>query len=204
MKELIIDTMPFKYQIPNLNESTADGKMIVSGVIQRANTRNQNGRIYPKEILIRETELYNNNFVKEHRAVGELDHSASSVVNLKDVSHNILEMHWNGNDLIGTIEILPTPNGNILKNLIKSGILVGISSRGMGSVKNDIRERADIVQDDFSLISYDFVSTPSTQGAFMYEKTSTLNESVNHTETYIDPYYLEIDAIVHDILTNIN
>lgn len=206
MKELIINTIPFEYVPSALNESITGGKLLVSGILQRANAKNQNGRIYPKEVLLREVEKYNTNFVKSRRALGELDHAESSVVNLKNVSHNIVEMHWNNDDLVGTLEILQTPNGNILKDLLKAGILIGISSRGLGSVKNDIQEKADIVQDDFDLICFDVVSTPSTQGAFMHEKNLHVNESVDknkNSNNVIDPVYIKIDDIIRDILTDI-
>ncbi len=365
MKELIINTIPFEYKPSALNESISGGKLLVTGILQRANAKNQNGRIYPKPVLLREVEKYNINFVKSRRALGELDHAEcfregevltsngwkdlkdvttndivatldmntdsivyqpvnkviqqdysgklisikgknidvnvtpnhrfvardrkgnlviktaqeildlstilkqtdliipvnydnaftnvtknnngidldfrfikiteydytgkiyclnvdngtfyyrnnlhqhwtgnSSVVNLKNVSHNITEMHWDNDDLVGTLEILQTPNGNILKDLLKAGILIGISSRGLGSVKNDMHEGADVVQDDFDLICFDVVSTPSTQGAFMREMHNSINESVNKkTKTnIINPVYLEIDNIIRDILINI-
>lgn len=115
--------------------------------------KNQNGRVYPEDVLKRESEKYMQNFVKQRRAMGELDHPESSVVNLKNVSHNIVDMGWDGKDLVGTVEILPTPSGNILRDLLQSGILLGISSRGLGSVKKDMREGGDVVQDDFDLIA---------------------------------------------------
>lgn len=125
----------------------------------------------------------------------------SSVVNLKNVSHNIVDMGWDGDDLVGTVEILPTPSGNILKDLLKAGILLGISSRGLGSVKKDMREAADVVQDDFDLIAFDFVSNPSTQGAFMYP-AGKITESVNHASTIINPYQ-NIDRIIRDIISEL-
>jgi len=168
MKQVLIDVLPFEFKKSSLNESYSDGKMVVTGVLQRADAKNQNGRVYPSEILKRESEKYMDNFVKQRRAMGELDHPESSVVNLKNVSHNIIDMGWDGKDLMGTVEILPTPSGNILKDLLKAGILLGISSRGLGSVKKDMRENADVVQDDFDLIAFDFVSNPSTQGENNY------------------------------------
>jgi len=110
-----------------LNEANEDPSkpMIVQGVLQRANAKNQNGRVYPKDILEREVKKYDDNFVKERRALGELDHPDSSVVNLQNVSHNVVEMMWNGDDLVGKVEILPTPSGNILKALFKAGIKLG-------------------------------------------------------------------------------
>jgi len=149
MKTVLIDVLPFEFKKTALNESLSSGKLLVTGTLQRAEAKNQNGRIYPKEILEREATKYMDNFVKQRRAMGELDHPESSVVNLKNVSHNIVDMGWDGDDLVGTVEILPTPSGNILKDLLKAGILLGISSRGLGSVKKDMREGADVVQDDF-------------------------------------------------------
>ena len=169
MKELLVDTMLFSVTPKQINESKTqnNGKVIVSGVLQRAESKNQNGRVYPKEILVREVKNYQENQIKENRALGELDHPESSVINLRNVSHNVMECNWQGNDLVGTIEILPTPSGNILRNLLQAGIRLGISSRGLGSVK-EINETTVEVQDDFELIGWDFVSNPSTQGAFMY------------------------------------
>ena len=169
MKQLLVDTILFNVDPKQLNESAQDnnGKIIVTGVLQRAEAKNQNGRVYPKQILMREVKKYQDNQVKENRALGELDHPDSSVVNLRNVSHNVLECYWKGNDVMGKVEILPTPSGNILKNLLHAGIRLGISSRGLGSVK-EINENTVEVQDDFELIGWDFVSNPSTQGAFMY------------------------------------
>ena len=128
---------------------------------------------------MREAENYSKVQIKERRALGELDHPDSSVVNLNNVSHNVLEMHWKNDDLVGTVEVLGTPSGNILKELFKSGIKLGISSRGLGSVK-EIHEDGDQdtveVQPDFELIAFDFVSNPSTQGAFM--SPGKINEGV--------------------------
>ena len=168
MKSLLIETHLFEGKI---NEDE-NGVVLVKGVLQRADAQNQNGRVYPKEILEREVEKYQQ-LITEKRALGELDHPESSVVSLKNVSHNIRECSWNGNDVVGVVEILPTPSGNILKELLRAGIRLGISSRGMGSVEsmggNKVR-----VGEDFELIGWDFVSNPSTQGAFM----ESLNESV--------------------------
>jgi hypothetical protein len=200
MKQVLIDVLPFEFKKTSLNESTRDGKFIVSGVLQRAEAKNQNGRIYPKEILKREAEKYMENFVKQRRAMGELDHPESSVVNLKNVSHNIVDMGWDNDDLVGTVEILPTPSGNILRDLLNSGILLGISSRGLGSVKKDMREGADVVQDDFDLIAFDFVSNPSTQGAFMYPQ-GKINESVEQSRI-INPYS-NVERIIHNILSDL-
>jgi hypothetical protein len=172
-KSLLVDTILFDVDPSQINESMDKngGRLVVKGVLQRAESRNQNGRVYPREILMREAKKYTNEFISERRAMGELDHPDSSVVNLQNVSHNVLEMHWRGNDLLGTVEVLSTPAGNILKELFKSGIKLGISSRGLGSIKQE--SSGDEVQKDFELIAFDFVSNPSTHGAFL----SPVNES---------------------------
>ena len=201
MKHVLIDILPFEFKKTSLNESLKDGKLYVTGVLQRADAKNQNGRVYPVDVLKREAEKYMQNFVKQRRAMGELDHPESSVVNLKNVSHNIVDMGWESKDLVGTVEILPTPSGNILKDLLQSGILLGISSRGLGSVKKDMRENADVVQDDFDLIAFDFVSNPSTQGAFMYPQ-GKINESVDQHRTIINQYS-NVERIIHNILSEL-
>ena len=184
MKQVIVDYIPFEVSPQQINEAIKEnnGKLVVKGVLQRANAKNQNGRVYPKEILMRESKKYNNNFVKQNRALGELDHPDSSVVNLQNVSHNVKEMHFEGDNLLGTVEILTTPSGNILKELFKNGIKLGISSRGLGSVEVVRESNGDQVSkvgDDFELIAFDFVSNPSTHGAFLYP----MNESVDHNQT---------------------
>ncbi len=148
--------------------------MKVKGVLQRAEAKNQNGRVYPKDVLQEEARRYKKDRVKENRALGELDHPDSEVVNLQNASHKITSMGWNGNDLVGEVQVLTTPSGNILQELFRNNVNVGISSRGLGSVK----ESADgtlIVGDDFELIAFDFVSNPSTHGAFMEPERITEN-----------------------------
>jgi hypothetical protein len=169
MNNLLIETRLFEGKV----KEDDSGRTIVKGILQRAGAENQNGRVYPREILEREAKKYEQ-LITERRALGELDHPDSSVINLKNVSHNVREIHWDNDDLVGTVEILPTPSGNILKELLKAGILLGISSRGMGSVVN-IGEGKVKVGEDFELIGWDFVSNPSTHGAFM----TPMNESVN-------------------------
>ena len=204
MKQLLVDTILFSVNPNQINESQqSDGTVIVSGVLQRAETKNQNGRIYPKKILMREVQKYQQNQIKENRALGELDHPDSSVINLKNVSHNVLEVKWNGDDVFGKVKILPTPSGNILKQLLGAGIRLGISSRGMGTVE-EISEGTVQVQDDFELIGWDFVSNPSTQGAFMYpgghKNEGLIGEGISlETITKIDP---KIERI-HNNITNI-
>ena len=169
MKGLLIETNLFEGKI----QEDASGRTLVKGVLQRAGAENQNGRVYPKNILDREVKKYQQ-LIQERRALGELDHPESTVINLKNVSHNIKEVHWEGDDVVGTVEILPTPSGNILKELLRAGILLGISSRGMGSTEPLSGNRVQ-VKEDFELLCWDFVSNPSTHGAFM----RPMNESVN-------------------------
>ena len=203
MKQLIVDYIPFEITPQQITESmsTNDGKLIVKGVLQRAEAQNQNGRVYPKDLLMREAKKYTDNFINQKRALGELDHPDSSVVNLQNASHNVMEMHFNGNDLVGTVEVLGTPSGNILKELFKSGIKLGISSRGLGSVETIGESGAQEVQPDFELIAFDFVSNPSTHGAFL----SPMNESVDKTQQYEQRpdcgIWCKTEQLIHDIIT---
>ncbi len=197
-KQLLVDYIPFEITPQQINESISknNGRLIVKGVLQRANAKNQNGRVYPRETLMREADQYSNVQIKERRALGELDHPDSSVVNLQNASHNILEMHWSGDDLSGTVEVLGTPAGNILKELFKSGIKLGISSRGLGSVKEIHEDDSVEVQPDFELIAFDFVSNPSTQGAFMHP----LQEGVDKSKTRTCGKWCKIESIINSIM----
>lgn len=169
---LLIDITPFR---PTLIESrTKPGVFEVEGILQRAGAKNQNGRVYRKPILEREVNRYIENFVKIGNAYGELDHPETAVVSLKNASHIVKELWWEGDDLKGRIELLNTPSGNIVKEIVKAGHTIGISSRGTGSV-NQTNEGTLEVQTDFELVCWDFVSNPSTQGAFM--NPISLNES---------------------------
>jgi len=166
MGQLLVETHVFKPKQVRLSEGKSDrGLPLVEGILATAEVKNGNGRYYSKELWEREIGKYLP-LVKENRAMGELDHPDSSVINLKNVSHNISDMWWDGDNVMGKIEILPTPAGNILKALIESGITVGVSSRGMGSLKQmgEVME----VQDDFELLCWDFVSTPSNPDSFMH------------------------------------
>ena len=167
-RKLLVECITFEADSKLLRESSQhpNQPFMVKGILQRKSAKNQNGRVYPSDILMREANKYAQTFIKDRRAMGELDHPESSVVNLKNVSHNVVEMHWEGDDLVGTVEVLTTPNGNILRELFRNGIKLGISSRGLGSLKK-ISENSAIVGDDFELIAFDFVSNPSTQGAFL-------------------------------------
>lgn len=170
------------------------GKVMLSGIIQRANTLNQNGRVYPKSILEREIMNYQK-LIRENRALGECDHPDSSVVELKNVSHIVREAYMKGDDVYGRIEILDTPSGKIIQSLIESGVTLGISSRGVGSTVSQSGNQ--IVQDDFQLICFDMVSEPSTPGAFMLKENKTINRKE------LDKFFTQtdkIDRIFNDIL----
>ena len=199
-KSLLIDYTPFEItpQMITESESKNNGRVLVTGCLQRAEAKNQNGRVYPKDILMREVANYQKVQIKERRALGELDHPESSVVNLQNVSHNVLEVWWKGDEVMGKVEVLGTPAGNILKELLRSGIKLGISSRGLGSVE-ELREDPGSVQvkDDFELICWDFVSNPSTHGAFM--TPTTMNESIDKS-IIKENKYARVNGIISDIL----
>ena len=196
-KKLLVDVRPFEISRQKIDESIKEnaGRLIVKGVLQRAESKNQNGRVYPREVLLKEVSKYLEEQVSERRALGELDHPDSSVVNLNNASHNVIEMHWDGDDLLGTVEVLSTPSGNILKELFKSGIKLGISSRGLGSVEPVNEKNGEDgtveVQPDFELIAFDFVSNPSTHGAFM----RPVNEGVEKQKPET-----KIESIINSIM----
>lgn len=194
-QRLITEWINFEYDPKLIKEQReSGGPLIMKGILQKAETLNQNGRVYPSIILEREIRNYQK-FIKENRALGELDHPDSSVVELKNASHNIKEAYMEGNIVYGTVEILNTPSGKILQSLVESGVTLGISSRGVGSTKS--QGNMQIVQDDFQLICWDFVSEPSTPGAFMMKEgkevtTQFINEVFNKTD--------RIDRIFNNIL----
>ena len=193
---LLQEYRPFTVNKQLVEQSIKKNKsLIVSGVLQRAEAKNQNGRVYPKEILAREIEEYMKGPIAENRAMGELDHPESSVINLQNVSHTIKKVWWDGDDVMGDVEVLTTPAGNILKALFAAGITVGISSRGMGSVSENVAEGTVTVEDDFELLCWDFVSTPSTHGAFM--KPRGLNENKIRIPEY---KYTNVNNIIRDII----
>jgi hypothetical protein len=195
MKSLLIETKLFEGKV----QEDAGGRTIVKGVLQRAGAENQNGRVYPKPTLMREAQKYEQ-LIKERRALGELDHPDSTVINLKNVSHNVREIHWEGDDLCGTVEILATPSGNILKELLKAGILLGISSRGMGSTKQMEGNKVE-VQEDFELIGWDFVSNPSTHGAFMVPVNESVTKQIG---TDVCGDYCKAQDLMREIITEIS
>jgi len=187
----------FDYSPSMIKESREknEGKIVMKGILQKADTLNQNGRIYPIDVLQREVRNYQK-FIVENRALGELDHPDSSVVNLKNVSHIVREAYLENGVVYGTVEILDTPSGKILQSLVESGVKLGISSRGVGSTK----KQGDyfVVQDDFQLICWDYVSEPSTPGAFMLPEgrrieSGELQKVFNKSD--------RIDRILNDILT---
>lgn len=190
MNNLLINVTPFKGV---LTESKLNkGVFEVVGIMQRAGAKNQNGRIYEREILEREVKNYIDNFVKVGNAYGELDHPESPIVSLKNASHVVKELWWEGEDLMGKVELLNTPSGNIVKEILRGGHTIGISSRGTGSVQQT-NEGTLMVQNDFELVCWDFVSNPSTQGAFM--NPISLNEGKQTVGKYDN-----LDSIINNIL----
>ena len=190
MSQVLVNVTPFK---PILRESKErPGVFEVEGVMQRAGAKNQNGRIYEKELLEREVKKYMDEFVKNGNAFGELDHPESAVVSLKNASHVVKDLHWDGDDLMGKVELLNTPAGNIVKEIIKAGHTIGISSRGTGSVQQTNEGYLE-VQPDFELVCWDFVSNPSTHGAFMNPV------SLNEGKAVVDKF-TRVNNLINDIL----
>jgi hypothetical protein len=194
MKSLLIDHTPFQQAKLTLVEGKGnrDGLVTLVGKLQEAEQKNGNGRVYPREILEREAKKYAEGPVKTRTALGELDHPEASVVNLSNTSHIITEVWWKGNDLMGKLQLLPTPSGNIAKALVMAGIPLGISSRGMGSVKQ-LGETVE-VQDDFELLCWDLVSVPSTPQAYMQ-----LAESKKFGST---KDYSKVNSLITEIICN--
>ena len=190
MAELLINVTPFRSVLKE--SKTKPGVFEVEGIMQRATAENQNGRVYAKPILERETKRYLDEFVKNGNAFGELDHPDKPVVELKNASHVVKDLWWDGDDLMGKVELLNTPAGNIVKEIIKAGHTIGISSRGTGSVQQTNEGHLE-VQDDFELICWDFVSNPSTHGAFMNQVA--LQEGKVKVSKYSN-----LDSIINDIL----
>jgi hypothetical protein len=195
MKQTLIETQLFQPSTKLISEGKLSdrGNPLVEGILATVEVKNGNGRYYKKELWEREMEKYSQ-CIKEKRALGELDHPESSIINLKNVSHNINDIWWDKDHIMGKIEILPTPSGNILKALIESGITVGVSSRGMGSLKevNGILE----VQDDFELLCWDFVSTPSNPGSYM----NLVKESLNESQIKDINKYSKVNSLITEIL----
>jgi len=194
MKQVLIETQYFTAKPLKLVEGTIPtSNPLVEGILATCEVKNGNGRYYSRDLWEREIKKYME-CVNANRALGELDHPDSSIINLKNVSHNIKKIWWDGDHVMGAIEILPTPSGNILAALFANKIPVGVSSRGMGSLKQmgELME----VQDDFELLCWDFVSTPSNPGSYMKER-GMMNESKNPQQTN---KYIKANSIITDIL----
>ena len=196
-RKLLTEWLAFDYSPETIKESREanGGKVLMKGILQKADTLNQNGRIYPLEILDREVRNYQK-FIKENRALGECDHPDSSVVELKNASHIVRDAYMQEGICYGTVELLDTPSGKILQSLVESGVTLGISSRGVGSTRRD--GDYDVVQDDFQLICWAFVSEPSTPNAFMMKEGKDFSRSeLNKHFTKTD----RIDRVVNDIIS---
>lgn len=198
-KQTLIEYLPFKPLPQQLHEArvSPNKPFLVSGKVQAADMPNANRRIYDYETLKKQVQLYMEGPIAEKRALGELDHPESSIINLKNVCHNITRLWWDGKELYGEFEILDTPSGNILKQLFLAGINVGVSSRAMGSV-TPIGEGLVQVEDDLELICWDFVSTPSTFGAYV-KPVNGLNESIDYQLRNTNKYE-NVSRLVSDII----
>ncbi len=193
MKQLLIETIPFVLT-EIINESVNGGRIRVRGKIQEAEVENGNGRKYPKHILEREFNKYNEGPVKNRTALGELDHPDSSIINLNNVSHLITKIWWEGNNVMAEIELLNTPSGRIAQEIVSNKIPLGISTRGMGSVKQ-VNENTVEVQDDFDLLCADLVSTPSTPNAYLKIISEGKDNKKNNK-------YDKINQLVTEIICN--
>jgi|TARA_R110001592_G_scaffold296391_1_gene566792 hypothetical protein len=194
--QLLTEWTPLSYTVEMIKESKDShaGKILLKGILQKSDTLNQNGRVYPRAILEREVRNYQK-FIRENRALGECDHPDSSVVELKNASHIIREAHMDNDVCYGTVELLNTPSGKILQSLVESGVTLGISSRGVGSTRRE--GDTTIVQEDFQLICFDMVSEPSTPGAFM------MNEGKKVQTKDLDKFFTKtdrVDRIFNEIL----
>jgi hypothetical protein len=194
MKQLLIDHTPFHIAKLTLSEAkmAPGGRMRIKGKLQESEVKNGNGRVYPKAVLEREAKKYADTAIKSNTAMGELDHPESTIINLKNASHNIKRIWWEGNDLMGELELLNTPSGKIAQEIVLAGIPLGISSRGMGSVAQ-IGETVE-VQDDFELLCWDLVSVPSTPNAYM-----KLSEG---KQAQINKDYSKVSNLITEIICN--
>jgi len=194
---LLREFTTFDYEKPE--EADADNSsnkpLILTGILQRCNTLNQNGRVYPRDVLLKEVQNYMK-LVREKRAFGELDHADTPIVNMKNISHMITDIWVDGDVVKGKVHVLDTPGGEIVKAIIKAGGKPGISSRALGSLMRE--GEANVVQDDLQIICWDFVSEPSTPGAFMMMSEARqvdpkmLNKVFNKSD--------RVDRAVNDLL----
>ena len=152
--------------VSELNEATGEKDYFIEGIFMQSEQKNRNGRVYPKEVLMNEVARYNKEYVNKNRAMGELNHPQGPTVNLDRVSHIIKELKQQGNDVYGKAKIMDTPMGRIAKNLIDEGAKLGVSSRGMGTLKAD-KNGVNEVQKDFMLAAVDIVADPSAPNAFV-------------------------------------
>jgi len=193
MSQLLVEQNLLHYDNELIKEAHNSSKPLVLRhvILQQANSKNQNGRIYPRRILTKEVVRYQKEFVEQNRALGELDHPESPIVNLRNVCANVTKINMNGDSVVGDMQILSTPAGNIVRELVKNNIRLGVSSRGVGSVKN-VNEDTLEVQEDYSLICFDVVSNPSTPGAFINESLDPIPQLV-----------VNIDSLIYDFLAEI-
>jgi hypothetical protein len=194
MKQLLVDHTPFHVAKLTLSEGKegTGTRMRIKGKLQEAEVKNGNGRVYPMNILRKQVEMYTKGPVATRTATGELDHPESSIINLNNVSHIITKVWWEGNDVMGELELLNTPSGKIAQEIVLAGIPLGISSRGMGSVKQ-LGETVE-VQDDFELLCWDLVSVPSTPGAYM-----SLSEG---KKVQSSKDYSKVNGLITEIICN--
>lgn len=194
MKQLLVDHTPFHVAKLTLSEGKegTGTRMRIKGKLQEAEVKNGNGRVYPMNILKKQVDMYTKGPVATRTATGELDHPESSIINLNNVSHIITKVWWEGNDVMGELELLNTPSGKIAQEIVLAGIPLGISSRGMGSVKQ-LGETVE-VQDDFELLCWDLVSVPSTPGAYM-----SLSEGKT---TQVSKDYSKVSGLITEIICN--
>ena len=200
MKALLVDHTPFHIAKLSLTEGKAhpDGRMRVRGKLQEAEVKNGNGRVYPKDILLKQIDKYMEGPVAQNTAMGELDHPESSIVNLNNVSHNITKVWWEGNNVMGELVLLNTPSGKIAQEIIMAGIPLGISSRGMGSVKQ-LGETVE-VQDDFELLCWDLVSVPSTPNAYMQPVSKLSMQESKQYNNVITGDYSKVNSLITEII----
>ena len=191
--QLLVEQNLLYYDNQLIKEAHDSSKPLVLRhvTLQQANSKNQNGRIYPRGVLTKEVVRYNKEFVEQNRALGELDHPESPIVNLRNVCANVTKINMNGDSVIGDMQVLSTPAGNIVRELVKNNIRLGVSSRGVGSVKNFNEDTLE-VQEDYSLICFDVVSNPSTPGAFINESLDPIPQLV-----------VNIDSLIYDFLAEI-
>lgn len=196
-KKILREWYALDYKPEMIVESKSKtGRVSLRGIIQKAETKNQNGRIYPSAVLRREMENYTK-AIRERRAVGELDHPERSTVNLSEVSHVITEAYWDGNNVMGVMEVLPTPKGKILESLLEAGVTIGISSRGAGSTDKSHTSEGpvDMVNDDYQLICYDIVSEPSTPGAYLFKEGKSIDLDPKRTWSKADRIFRALNDI---------